>query len=468
MARARVVAVAAVLAVVLAASCTDAKVDVSKWNLNATVISEGAHREAQRASIFGAAKRTLPLPNPVGVPDASVRARLDGAAAGHAADFVFQQHVALARSICVHGNNDESRHSPRAASAAAPGESSRSACRRECSAGDERERPRKPIRAGTIGARLFVCFGSVPCIATHDLTFSARSFLLSFPLVHAVLDKFGSDIHTSNAMALFRNAMSHSGRSLKEADSSSSLQTLLTSVLGSKWTDYLPSSWKTLTWASLGGFSLEDNIAEFFNSTALSELGNTTLKEAYDSAKDAVASVCGTDEITFPEKIPAYCVGPSISFQYVPKKCDIIESNKTIVCSSPKLVSVKSPAVCALGGIEGFSFEGKTCRIKGEIGLEMYFQAGGRPYSLTPSIVHGIFDKIFHGKDDDENDDDANAASTLGAPAPAPLDALDEADINENEEQEGGDEEETPEDEEATDDTSEEQATAPAPAFANV
>ena len=165
------------------------------------------------------------------------------------------------------------------------------------------------------------------------------------------------------------------------------VQEFLAEILGRDWSDFTPHSWlsHTFDWDALSNFDIHSNLQDLLSNDVIQNLqmpqSLSSLKAKFDAAVDAF---CDLPELLYqtPLKVPTTCYGPNVTISFVPKICVLNQDTRQIVCSPAYLVVKKTPAVCVLKHFTPFTWTGKQCRHKVEIGLTKETIIGGEEYTI--------------------------------------------------------------------------------------
>lgn len=169
------------------------------------------------------------------------------------------------------------------------------------------------------------------------------------------------------------------------------MQSFLEDLLGSSWTDYLPTGWSlsSFDWSVLGEFSYENSLQEFLNSTALSTLARPqSLAQLVNAVHDAEDIFCTPASFTPPEAVPPVCSGPIITLALEPKYCDVDDKTFNVTCTPAQLTLTRTPGGCAHKSWSPVEWTGKTCAITGELGFADEKLLGGNHYTVSAAGVH--------------------------------------------------------------------------------
>ena len=137
------------------------------------------------------------------------------------------------------------------------------------------------------------------------------------------------------------------------------------------------------SWNALGTFEYSSNLQDFLSNTSLSSLVKPqNLGQLYDNLEALNDKFCSDKEFSKPELVPSTCAGPSVRVAYIPKKCIINEIAKQIVCTSPRLIMIKTPGSCTHKHFTPASWTGKECKLAGQVGFEKEVLVGGANYTV--------------------------------------------------------------------------------------
>ncbi|PRW61186.1 glycerol-3-phosphate acyltransferase [Chlorella sorokiniana] len=159
-----------------------------------------------------------------------------------------------------------------------------------------------------------------------------------------------------------------------------SVQEFFQDMMGSSWRDWVPFNWTlpSFDWSHLGEFDYSSNLGDFLDAHSLKNMTNVhSVKDVANSWEEIEAAFCDKEDFTHSVKVPAKCVGPSVTIALVPKVCILDSKSKQILCDPAKLVLTKTPGSCTHKYKSASTWVGHECKITGGAGFSKEETIGG-------------------------------------------------------------------------------------------
>ncbi|PSC74184.1 L-threonine dehydratase biosynthetic [Micractinium conductrix] len=165
-----------------------------------------------------------------------------------------------------------------------------------------------------------------------------------------------------------------------------SVQEFMSSLMGESWSQYLPSSWSlpSFDWSRLGEFEYKSNVADFVDHNDVTELTDIqSLGELMGAAEAVDTHFCEPEAYIPGGKVPAQCVGPTVTIGVTPKVCELNPESRQIICEPAKLVLTRVPGSCVNKHKAASVWVGKECKISGTVGFKTEkVLVGGKKHTL--------------------------------------------------------------------------------------